>query len=1069
MFYSQFILAKKGPLGTIWIAAHLERKLRKNQVADTDIGVSVDSIIFPDVPIALRLSSHLMLGVVRIYSRKVNYLFHDCSEALLKIKQAFRSTAVDLPPEESTAPYHSITLPETFHLDDFELPEAALEGDFDHHVSTKEQITLQDNPEKAGYSTSQFGLDERFGDGSSSHIGLDLEEELMLNKDHSIHLESDDGVIIQGRLSVPSTDMDIDNNQSKDETAEGYSNMDDGPSNQGKASSLNADDGGGNSIPNWTGYNVQTPDLNDMLLRNEGIAGPSASYYQPSPFECHEPPSPEFISAQAPATPGLMEETVPSRVHESPVLSPQRKASPSSIDETAKADTPAAPASDFLHSATANASDAAGAEVTELGLAKPAQVESSVALQDTDALMQQPASEDLPSQGQTSNLEAATDKLISPDDIAASGETVTVNATIEDIPLAVNGSELCVDGSTEPSVVVNPAQTNGPLVDAQDFHAVRQEMASNDRPNELSTSEFAEPEKMLSAPDVEFNHVNDLGQITAEKGTTESDGSNKIGSLTSRKRHLEDSLPALESEATERFSSQPRGRRNTDFVPGDDDLLASILVGRRTPGLTLDSTPLPPRASSLKRPKLGSRTGTLKRKVQIDDAMVLHADTIRQQLINTEDIRRIRKKAPCTRSEIWMIEKGSLEDDIFNEPIFSCLSEELNNLHNRTYETVHTTVQSMELQGQLDVSQTIAEDSNIVGTSGVLIDDPLVPDGIQTTAENSNIVGTSGAPTIDDLLHAPDGIQSDAIPPDANDGVVATSDLQMPPDNQVNGTPDDFVADTVFQGVTEPAVDNNGNKVVLGDSEHAQTDILDNYRLQDFPFDLQRSMDAKVSSSDVVLDGSGQVSAQSVGDMTREFNDFVHSDSNVFENNEVPTSEITGVEYNQNASGFPQPTEDGNALSAMGDNSGFQENNMGSLMDMDMVNDYGLKECNDFGSAIHGVDTDFLNYDDDGDFDDPNDDGPNPDEFQSLDNSGWSSRTRGVAKYLKTLFDEESGLGRKSVAIDHLVRGKTRKEASRMFFETLVLTTKDYISVDQPNPFDFVSVRPGPKLLKSEF
>ena len=61
--------------------------------------------------------------MVRIYSRKVNYLFDDCSEALLKIKQAFRSAAVDLPPEESTAPYHSITLPETFHLDDFELPD----------------------------------------------------------------------------------------------------------------------------------------------------------------------------------------------------------------------------------------------------------------------------------------------------------------------------------------------------------------------------------------------------------------------------------------------------------------------------------------------------------------------------------------------------------------------------------------------------------------------------------------------------------------------------------------------------------------------------------------------------------------------------------------------------------------------------------------------------------------------------------------------------------------------------------------------------------------------------------
>lgn len=88
------------------------------------------------MPIALRLSSHLLLGVVRIYSRKVNYLFDDCSEALLKVKQAFRSTAVDLPPEESTAPYHSITLPETFDLDDFELPDnEILQGLVPEHLT----------------------------------------------------------------------------------------------------------------------------------------------------------------------------------------------------------------------------------------------------------------------------------------------------------------------------------------------------------------------------------------------------------------------------------------------------------------------------------------------------------------------------------------------------------------------------------------------------------------------------------------------------------------------------------------------------------------------------------------------------------------------------------------------------------------------------------------------------------------------------------------------------------------------------------------------------------------------
>jgi hypothetical protein len=46
MFYSQLILAKKGPLGTIWIAAHLERKLRKNQVTETNISVSVGECSF---------------------------------------------------------------------------------------------------------------------------------------------------------------------------------------------------------------------------------------------------------------------------------------------------------------------------------------------------------------------------------------------------------------------------------------------------------------------------------------------------------------------------------------------------------------------------------------------------------------------------------------------------------------------------------------------------------------------------------------------------------------------------------------------------------------------------------------------------------------------------------------------------------------------------------------------------------------------------------------------------------------------------------------------------------------
>lgn len=40
--------------------------------------------------IALRTSGHLLLGVVRIYHRKAKYLLADCSEALTKMKTAFR-------------------------------------------------------------------------------------------------------------------------------------------------------------------------------------------------------------------------------------------------------------------------------------------------------------------------------------------------------------------------------------------------------------------------------------------------------------------------------------------------------------------------------------------------------------------------------------------------------------------------------------------------------------------------------------------------------------------------------------------------------------------------------------------------------------------------------------------------------------------------------------------------------------------------------------------------------------------------------------------------------------------
>ena len=91
MFYSQIILAKKGPLGKVWLAAHWgDKKLGRNQIFTTDISQSVQDIVHPAAPLALRVSGHLLLGVVRIYSRKVKYLKNDVEEAAVKMKMTFK-------------------------------------------------------------------------------------------------------------------------------------------------------------------------------------------------------------------------------------------------------------------------------------------------------------------------------------------------------------------------------------------------------------------------------------------------------------------------------------------------------------------------------------------------------------------------------------------------------------------------------------------------------------------------------------------------------------------------------------------------------------------------------------------------------------------------------------------------------------------------------------------------------------------------------------------------------------------------------------------------------------------
>lgn len=182
MFYAQFVLSKKGPLAKIWLAAHWEKKLSKAQIYETNVQDAVDEILKPKVKMALRTTGHLLLGIVRIYSRKAKYLLADCNEAFLKIKMAFRPGQVELDDDGQQAPNAAINLPEVFHDFDAALPdfnELDMQTQIHINQSRIDDITLKEDliPETTDMPFgAEFGADD-FGENSLGFFNDDNIEE----------------------------------------------------------------------------------------------------------------------------------------------------------------------------------------------------------------------------------------------------------------------------------------------------------------------------------------------------------------------------------------------------------------------------------------------------------------------------------------------------------------------------------------------------------------------------------------------------------------------------------------------------------------------------------------------------------------------------------------------------------------------------------------------------------------------------------------------------------------------------------------------------------------------------
>ncbi|MED6169115.1 hypothetical protein PIB30_018246 [Stylosanthes scabra] len=1118
MFYSQFILAKKGPLGTIWIAAHLERKLRKNQVADTDIGVSVDSILFPDVPIALRLSSHLLLGVVRIYSRKVNYLFDDCSEALLKIKQAFRSTAVDLPPEESTAPYHSITLPETFDLDDFELPDNDIfQGNYvDHH----------------------FGLDERFGDGDTSQIGLDLDEVLLTDKEAA--LENDDYCASpQVSHQKDGTKEEIDDLP----TAAEVTGDAEGPSTPGleeqnclgaqvdqvndEAANDNLEDFTSMKIQNDSVANERENDIIDSALQNNVKQNGEDFHHENSDSVMVDTDEKKEELGHLEGTRTDQENLIPNN-HCSGVSTNETVAPPSShvsdqenpsgrllsnMDGSQEPefdgrleDGPSLSKDEVLDESEFSKTEGNLSPVDE---AKKSIVTSPVGspskTPDVDVEVQ-PSQERMEAEAvnhDSHEAEQPTESLLRP---------CTTHLT-QPSPSSVEGEKCHETDVPDPALSyqepIEPSVSEGNLglgkSDEQFGNKTFSDKAESIEKSAASV--MPEPEKLLSRP---YQNDGDITDILLEstpdnQGVSDSHTGADIGKgISGKKRSFTESTLTMQSTDLVESYGGVQSKRTRETIPDDDDLLSSILVGRRSSVLKIKRSPAVPELASTKRFRnaTAARPSVSKRKVLLDDTMVLHGDTIRQQLTNTEDIRRIRKKAPCTRHEILMIQRQFLEDEIFNEPIFTGWSADLMVLQSETLDLSEIKVISDGLDSSVNEktndleshSRTNAETHELQGNVDPVTIQPqevleVQPNEISVLSENHQSelnLGSHDTGAHEHFAKEPHGSQDAEM---NNAGVnTEASEAEKLTGAPAPGHESSSLTELVENNPCEPndlvaplpEVDKTNDLV---DSIHTDIGIIpSDQNLNTDPVDgiAEHSMEVRPEVQTDGLEDNGLCAPLAAG--PQEANEYPNNQSSF--NGDLPTEEngnknedqiahdkdtlsgcIVGENTEVDLSEFAPLLDEKEGYPNDGEHPHYQEDGVQSTTCPETS---AIKspyvDHNDENLMIPD-DTGFLNVGDDEMIEDDDDYVPEG----GADLSGWSSRTRAVAKYLQILFEKDDLNGRQNIHLDNLLAGKTRKEASRMFFETLVLKTRDYVHVEQPKPFANINLKPRTKLMKSDF
>ncbi|GAA5985729.1 hypothetical protein JCM11641_007195 [Rhodosporidiobolus odoratus] len=105
MFYNTEILtSRKGGFAVFWLAATIGskggtavKKLSKAEVLKSNVVRACEKVIAPEEPLALRLSSNLMMGIARVYQQQYAHYANDVTIVHQAIKKAIAETTIATP------------------------------------------------------------------------------------------------------------------------------------------------------------------------------------------------------------------------------------------------------------------------------------------------------------------------------------------------------------------------------------------------------------------------------------------------------------------------------------------------------------------------------------------------------------------------------------------------------------------------------------------------------------------------------------------------------------------------------------------------------------------------------------------------------------------------------------------------------------------------------------------------------------------------------------------------------------------------------------------------------------